>query len=50
LGTVNTARRMADTAAHLADRVLPRAPYRQQLGQIPRRLQLNATTISSWQV
>ncbi len=32
-----TARRMADTAAHLADHVLPRAPYRQWVFTVPSR-------------
>ncbi len=34
-----TARRMADTAAHLVDRVLPRAPYRQWVFTLPKALQ-----------
>src|SRR5262249_40497164 len=33
-----TTRRMHDTAAHLVDRVLPRAPYRQWVLSLPRRL------------
>ena len=37
-----TARRMADTAAHLVDRVLPRAPYRQWVFTVPKPLRLRA--------
>ena len=33
-----TTRRMHDTAAHLVDRVLPRAPYRQWVLSVPRRV------------
>jgi len=35
-----TARRMADTAAHLVDHVLPRAPYRQWVVTVPKALRL----------
>ncbi len=35
-----TARRMADTAAHLVDRVLLRAPYRQWVFTVPKPLRL----------
>ena len=35
-----TARRMADTAAHLVTRVLPRAPYRQWVFTVPKPLRL----------
>lgn len=38
-----TARRMADTAAHLVDHVLPRAPYRQWVFTVPKPLRLVLT-------
>lgn len=43
-----TARRMADTAAHLVDRVLPRAPYRQWVFTVPRPLRLVLARDPAW--
>jgi hypothetical protein len=43
-----TARRMADTAAHLVDRVLPRAPYRQWVFTVPRPLRLVLARDPGW--
>jgi len=43
-----TARRMADTAAHLVDRVLPRAPYRQWVFTVPKRLRLRLARDPAW--
>jgi hypothetical protein len=39
-----TARRMADTAAHLVDHVLPRAPYRQWVWRAARAISDRAGT------
>ena len=43
-----TARRMADTAAHLVDRVLPRAPYRQWVFTVPKALRLWLAREPAW--
>jgi hypothetical protein len=43
-----TARRMADTAAHLVDRVLPRAPYRQWVFTVPKALRLRLARDPAW--
>ena len=43
-----TARRMADTAAHLVDRVLPRAPYRQWVFTVPKPLRLRLAREPAW--
>ncbi len=43
-----TARRMADTAAHLVDHVLPRAPYRQWVFTIPKPLRLRLARDPAW--
>ena len=43
-----TARRMADTAAHLVDRVLPRAPYRQWVFTVPKPLRLDRRRGRNW--
>jgi hypothetical protein len=43
-----TARRMADTAAHLVDHVLPRAPYRQWVFTVPRALRLRLARDPAW--
>ena len=43
-----TARRMADTAAHLVDRVLPCAPYRQWVLTVPKMLRLRLARDPSW--
>ena len=43
-----TARRMADTAAHLIDRVLPRAPYRQWVFTVPKLLRLRLARDPAW--
>jgi hypothetical protein len=43
-----TARRMADTAAHLVDRVLPRAPYRQWVSTVPKPLRLVLARDPRW--
>ena len=43
-----TARRMADTAAHLVDHVLPRAPYRQWVFTVPKRLRLRLARDPAW--
>jgi hypothetical protein len=46
-----TARRMADTAAHLVDRVLPRAPYRQYrqwVFTVPKPLRLVLARDPTW--
>src|SRR5262245_39917331 len=43
-----TARRMADTAAHLVDRVLPRAPYRQWVFTVPKLLRLRVARDAAW--
>jgi hypothetical protein len=43
-----TARRMADTAAHLVDRVLPRAPYRQWVFTVPKPLRLRLARDPAW--
>ena len=43
-----TARRMADTAAHLVDRVLPRAPYRQWVFTVPKPLRLVLAGDPEW--
>jgi hypothetical protein len=43
-----TARRMADTAAHLVDRVLPRAPYRQWVFTVPKPLRLVLARDPAW--
>jgi hypothetical protein len=43
-----TARRMADTAAHLVDCVLPRAPYRQWVFTVPKPLRLVLARDPAW--
>lgn len=43
-----TARRMADTAAHLVARVLPRAPYRQWVFTVPKPLRLVLARDPAW--
>jgi hypothetical protein len=43
-----TARRMADTAAHLVDQVLPQAPYRQWVFTVPRALRLRLARDPAW--
>jgi hypothetical protein len=43
-----TARRMADTAAHLVDHVLPRAPYRQWVVTVPKALRLRLARDPGW--
>ncbi|MBA3459616.1 MAG: transposase zinc-binding domain-containing protein [Deltaproteobacteria bacterium] len=43
-----TARRMADTAAHLVDRVLPRAPFRQWVFTVPKPLRLVLGREPAW--
>jgi hypothetical protein len=43
-----TARRMADTAAHLVDRVLPSAPYRQWVFTVPKALRLRLARDPAW--
>ena len=43
-----TARRMADTAAHLVDHVLPRAPYRQWVFTVPKALRLWLARDPAW--
>jgi hypothetical protein len=43
-----TSRRMADTAAHLVDRVLPNAPYRQWVFTVPRPLRLRLAREPAW--
>ncbi len=43
-----TARRMADTAAHLVDHVLPRAPYRQWVFTVPKALRLRLAREPAW--
>jgi hypothetical protein len=43
-----TARRMADTAAHLVDRVLPLAPYRQWGLSAPKPLRLRLARAPEW--
>jgi hypothetical protein len=43
-----TARRMADTAAHLVDRVLPRAPFRQWVVTVPKPLRLRLARDPAW--
>ena len=43
-----TARRMADTAAHIVDRVLPRAPYRQWVFTVPKLLRLRLARDPAW--
>jgi hypothetical protein len=43
-----TARRMAGTAAHLVDRVLPRAPYRQWVFTVPKPLRLVLARDPAW--
>jgi hypothetical protein len=43
-----TARRMADTAAHLVTRVLPRAPYRQWVFTVPKPLRLVLARDPAW--
>ena len=42
------ARRMADTAAHLVDRVLPSAPYRQWVLSVPKPLRLRVARDPAW--
>jgi hypothetical protein len=39
---------MADTAAHLVDRVLPRAPYRQWVFTVPKSLRLRLARDPVW--
>lgn len=39
---------MADTAAHLVDRVLPRAPYRQWVFTVPKLLRLRLARDAAW--
>jgi hypothetical protein len=39
---------MADTAAHLVDRVLPSAPYRQWVLTVPKMLRLRLARDPSW--
>ena len=43
-----TARRMADTAAHLVDHLLPRAPYRQWVLTVPKALRLRLARNPAW--
>jgi len=43
-----TARRMADTAAHLVTHVLPRAPYRQWVFTVPKPLRLLLARDPAW--
>jgi hypothetical protein len=43
-----TSRRMADTAAHLVDRVLPHAPYRQWVWTVPKPLRLVLARDPAW--
>ncbi len=43
-----TARRMADTAAHLVTRVLPRAPFRQWVFTVPKPLRLRLARDPAW--
>ncbi len=43
-----TSRRMADTAAHLVDRVLPAAPYRQWVFTVPKPLRLVLARNPAW--
>ena len=43
-----TARRMADTAAHLVDRVLPAAGYRQWVFTVPKSLRLRLARDPAW--
>jgi hypothetical protein len=43
-----TARRMADTAAYLVDRVLPTAPYRQWVLSLPKPLRLRLARDPPW--
>jgi hypothetical protein len=43
-----TARRMADTAAHLVDHVLPSAPYRQWVLSLPKLLRLRLARHPAW--
>src|SRR5262249_21937530 len=43
-----TARRMADTAAHLVDRVLPAAPDRQWVFTVPKALRLRLARDPAW--
>ena len=43
-----TSWRMADTAAHLVDRVLPRAPYRQWVLTVPKPLRLVLARDPAW--
>ncbi|HEX2689477.1 MAG TPA: transposase [Kofleriaceae bacterium] len=43
-----TARRMADTAAHLVDHVLPRAPYRQWVFTVPKALRFRLARDPAW--
>jgi hypothetical protein len=43
-----TARRMADTAAHLVDHVLPRAPDRQWVFTVPKALRLRLGRDPAW--
>ena len=43
-----TARRMADTAAHLVDRVLPAARYRQWVFTVPKSLRLRLAREPAW--
>jgi hypothetical protein len=39
---------MADTAAHLVDRVLPSAPYRQWVLSVPKPLRLRLARDPAW--
>ena len=39
---------MADTAAHLVDHVLPRAPYRQWVFTVPKALRLRLARDPAW--
>jgi hypothetical protein len=39
---------MADTAAHLVDHVLPRAPYRQWVVTVPKALRLRLAQDPAW--
>jgi hypothetical protein len=43
-----TSRRMADTAAHLVDRILPLAPYRQWVFTVPKPLRLVLARDPAW--
>lgn len=43
-----TRRRMADTAAHLVDRVLPEEPYRQWVLSVPKPLRLRLVRDPAW--